>query len=162
MPFTLRLLRHFPVECSVRCREGPFLTLSLAYVLGFVALITLLVLNNGPAYAEWVEVSVVDQAGVTIYVDPATIHRNGVRVTMWELIDYVTIQAVTGTSFLSTRMQRNYDCTGDRHRTLALTKLSGNMGTGKVILTTSEVQEWEPTDPGSIGKRLWRIACDKN
>ena len=47
-----------------------------------------LVLNSGPTYAEWVLVSVVDQAGVTIYVDPATIHRKGDQVTMWELIDY--------------------------------------------------------------------------
>jgi len=124
-------------------------------------LITLLVLSSGPAYAEWVSVSVVDQAGLTIHVDPATIHRTGDRVTMGELIDYRTIQTVAGTAFLSSKLQREYDCAGDRHRTLALTKWSGNMATGRVILTTSEVQQWEPADPGSIGKRLWRIACDK-
>jgi hypothetical protein len=80
---------------------------------------------------------------------------------MWELIDYTTIQTVTGTSFLSAKLQREYDCAGDRHRTLALTKWSGNMGTGNVILTTTEVQKWESVDPGSIAKRLWRIACDR-
>jgi hypothetical protein len=63
--------------------------------------------------------------------------------------------------FLFTRLQREYDCAGDRHRTLALTKLSGNMGTGKVILTTPNEQKWEPVDPGSIAKRLWKFACDK-
>jgi surface-adhesin protein E len=124
-------------------------------------LITLLVLSSGPAYAEWVAVSVVDQAGLTIHIDPTTMHRKGDRVTMGELIDYRTIQTVAGTAFLSSKLQREYDCAGDRHRTLALTKWSGNMATGRVILTTSEVQQWEPADPGSIGKRLWRIACDK-
>ncbi len=124
-------------------------------------MITLLVLSSGPVSAEWVLVSVVDQAGVTIYVDPGTIHRKGDRVTMGELIDYRTEQTVAGTAFLSSKLQREYDCAGDRHRTLALTKWSGNMATGRVILTTSEEQQWEPADPGSIGKRLWRIACDK-
>ena len=140
---------------------GTRLKLPLAYCSGFWLLITLLVLNSGPTYAEWVSVSVVDQAGVTIYVDSATIHRKGDRVTMWELIDYETIQTVTGTSFLSARLQREYDCAGDRHRTLALTRLSDNMGTGKVLRITSDEQQWEPVDPGSIAKRLWRIACDK-
>jgi hypothetical protein len=124
-------------------------------------LITLLVLSSGPAYAEWVTVSIIDQTGATVYVDPETIHRKGDRVTMWELIDYATIQTVTGTSFLSAKLQREYDCAGDLHRTLALTKLSGNMGTGKVILITSDEQKWEPVDPGSIAKRLWKFACGK-
>ena len=124
-------------------------------------LITLLVLSSGPAYTEWKAVSVVDQAGLTVHVDPTTIHRTGDRVTMEELIDYRTVQTVAGTAFLSATLQREYDCAGDRHRTLALTKWSGNMATGRVILTTAEVQQWEPADPGSIGKRLWRIVCDK-
>ena len=140
---------------------GPFFKMPRANLSACAALITLLVLSSGPAYAEWVSVSVVDQAGVTIYVDSATIHRKGNRVTMWELIDYETIQIMTGTSFLSARLQREYDCAGDRHRTLVLTKLSGNMGAGKVILITSDEQKWEPVDPGSIAKRLWRFACDK-
>ena len=58
-------------------------------------------------------------------------------------------------------LQREYDCAGDLHRTLALTKLSDNMGTGKVILITSDEQKWEPVDPGSIAKRLWKFACGK-
>jgi hypothetical protein len=43
MPFTLSPFRRFPVQCVVRYHAGPFLTLPLAYVLGFGALITLLV-----------------------------------------------------------------------------------------------------------------------
>ena len=99
MPFSIRPFRRFPVHCAVTYNAGSFLTLPLAYFSGFWSLITLLVLSSGPAYAAWVAVSVIDQAGVTIYVDSATIHRKGDRVTMLELIDYETIQTVTGTSF---------------------------------------------------------------
>jgi hypothetical protein len=161
MRFSIRPFRHLSEQCSVAYHAGTRLKLTLAYCSVFWLLSVFLVLNTEPVYAEWVSVSVVDQAGVTIYVDPATIQRKEDRVTMLELIDYRTIQTVAGTAFLSARVQREYDCDGDRHRTLAMTKFSGNLATGKVILTTSEVQKWEPADPGSIGKRLWRIACDK-
>jgi hypothetical protein len=99
MAFSIRPSRRSPVQCSVTYHAGTLLKLPLPYCSGFWLLSTLLVLNSGPAYAEWVSVAVVDQAGVTIYVDSATIHRKGDRVTMWELIDYATIQTVTGTSF---------------------------------------------------------------
>lgn len=161
MPFSIHPFRRFPVHCAVTYNSRSILKLPMADILGFWLLITLLVLSSGPAYAEWVTVSVIDQAGATMYVDPDTIHRKGDRVRMWELIDYRRVQAVAGTAFLSARLQREYDCAGDLHRTLALTKLSGNMGTGEVILTTSEDQKWEPVDPGSIAKRLWRFACNK-
>ena len=124
-------------------------------------LLTLMLLSTGPACAEWVSVSVIDQAGVTIYVDPDTIRRQGARVKMWELIDYETIQTAAGNSYMSARLQREYDCARNLHRTLALTKLSGHMGTGTVILTNSDEQKWEPADPGSIASRLWKVACDK-
>jgi hypothetical protein len=161
MPFLIRPYRRFPVHCAVTYNPGTFLKLPLAYFSGFWLLITLLLLSSRPAYAEWMTVSIIDQAEATVYVDPDTIDRKGDRVTMWELIDYETIQTVTGPSFLSARLQREYDCAGDRHRTLALTKLSGNMGTGKVILITPNEQKWEPVDPGSIAKHLWKFACDK-
>lgn len=125
-------------------------------------LITLLVLlSRGPVYAEWVLVSVVDQAGVTIYVDPGTILRKGDRVVILELIDYMTMQTVTGTSFLSARVQREYDCAGDRHRTLALTRVSGKMGTGEAVPVNTDQPKWEPVDPGTIAKRLWKVACNR-
>jgi len=138
-----------------------FRRLPLAYSLGFWLLIPFLALISGPVYAEWVLVSVVDQAGVTIYVDPDTIHRKGDRVEVLELIDYRTRQTVRGTSFLSARVQREYDCAGDRHRTLALTRLSGQMATDEAIPANADQPKWEPVDPGTIAKRLWKVACKK-
>jgi len=73
---------------------GPFLTLPLAYVSGFGALITLLLLSSSPAYAEWVQVSNSDEAGKTRYVDPATIRPNRNLVKMWQFYDYKTVQTV--------------------------------------------------------------------
>jgi hypothetical protein len=66
MLFSIRPFRRFSVQCSVRYHAGPFLTLSLAYVLGFGALIALLVLNSGSAYAEWVSIGANKQRGRTV------------------------------------------------------------------------------------------------
>ena len=124
-------------------------------------LVILLVLSSAPVSAEWVLISVLDQAGVTIDVESDTIHHNENRVTMSELIDYRTTQTVAGTSYLSASLQREYDCVGNVHRTLTLTELSGNMGTGTVRFVNSDTHKWQPVDPGSIAKRLWKFACGK-
>ena len=121
----------------------------------------LLLLSSGPTYAEWVAISAIDEAGVTIYIDPDTIRRQGSRATISELIDYQNVQTVAGNSYMSIRLQREYDCSGSLHRTLAQTKLSGNMGTGEATLTDSDKHKWETADPGSLARRLWKIACNK-
>ncbi len=125
-------------------------------------LFTLLVLSNGPAYAEWVKVSDGDEAGKTVYVDPATIRRNSNLVKMWQFYDYKTVQTVGGVRFLSAKEQWEFDCAEERSRVLALKEFSGNMGSGTVAFTNSEVGKWIPVMPGSIGQSVWKVACSKD
>lgn len=140
MPFSIRSHRRWP----------------LAYVSLFI---TLLVLNSAPAYAEWVEVGITDEA--TVYADPDTLRHKGDLVKMWYLHDFKTTQTVLKKSYLSSRSQDEYDCTGDRHRALASTSFSGNMGSGKVRSSYSIKGKWEPVPPGTITQALWKVACDK-
>ncbi len=51
-------------------------------------LITLLVLSNGSAYAEWLYVGKGVESGMTTYADPDTIRREGNLVTLWQLTDF--------------------------------------------------------------------------
>ena len=124
-------------------------------------LITLLVLNSGPVYAEWVLTSGNDDAGLTVYVDPDTIRRKGNLVKMWQLYDYKTIQTVAGDSLLSIKRYNEYDCTEERTRMLAYTWFSGNMGSGQVVHSDSDEDKWKPVVPDSVAEALWKIACDK-
>ena len=96
-------------------------------------------LSSGPAYAEWVAIGTTD-AGMTIYFDPDTIRRKGYLVKMWSLMDYETTRGVTGSSYLSSNEQREYDGTEERGRILAFTNFSGNMGTGKIVYTFADEQ----------------------
>jgi hypothetical protein len=125
-------------------------------------LFTLLVLSSEPAYAEWVKVSDGDEAGKTVYVDPATIRRNSNLIKMWQFNDYKTVQTVGGVRFLSAKEQWEFDCVEERSRVLALKEFSGNMGSGTMVDTNSQVGKWIPVMPGSIGHTVWTVACSKN
>jgi hypothetical protein len=123
---------------------------------------TLLILNSSVAYAEWVKVSDSDDAGKTVYVDPTTIRRNSNLVKMWQFFDYKTVQTVGGVRFLSNKEEWEFDCVEERSRSLGLKEFSGNMGSGTVVFTNSQVGKWLPVVPGSIGHTVWKIACKKD
>ena len=122
----------------------------------------LLVLDSGAAYAEWVKVSDRDEAGTTVYVDPATIRRNSNLVKMWQFYDYKTVQTVGGVRFLSNKEELEFDCVEERSRSLGLKEFSGNMGSGTVVYTNSQVGKWLPVVPGSIGHTVWKVVCKKD
>lgn len=123
-------------------------------------LITFLLLSSAPAYAEWVGIGTSNN-GATVYVDPDTIRRKGDLVKMWILYDFKSTQTVLNKSYSSSRSQDEYDCTKDRHRALAITSFSGNMGSGTVRSSYSIKGKWEPVPPGTITQTLWKVACDK-
>ena len=161
MAFLIRPFLRFPVQCTVTSNAGPFIKLQLAYCLGFWFLITLLVLNSGPVFAEWVLIGATNQRGRTLYADPDTIQSTGDVVKMWSLNDYKTIQTGKSASYLSYKVQSEYDCAEERIRNLATMFFSGNMGGGDVVYGHSNEAKWQPVKPGSFGQSEWEIACDK-
>ena len=140
---------------------GLFFTLPLIYILSFWLLLMLFMLSSQPAYAEWVLVSGDDEAGLKVYVDPATLRRNGSLAKMWQLYDYKTVRTVAGDSLLSMKRFNEYDCTEERTRMLGYTWFSGNMGNGNVVYSTTEQLAWELVVPRTINRTLWKVACDK-
>jgi hypothetical protein len=161
MPVTIRPYSRIPVPCTAPHHAGSVLKPTMACLLGFWVLLTLLVLSSGPVYAEWVLTSGDDDAGLTVYVDPDSIRRKENLVKMWQLYDYKTRQTVAGDSLLSIKRYNEFDCIGARTRMLAYTWFAGNMATGKVVYSTPDEQQWEPVVPGTINRTLWKVACDK-
>jgi hypothetical protein len=125
-------------------------------------LIILLLLSSGPVFAAWVKVSDGDEAGKTVYVDPTTIRRNSNLVKLWQLYDYRTVQTVGGIRFLTAEEQWEFDCAEERGRVLGLKEFSGNMASGTMVYTNSQVSKWVPAGPGSMGHIVWKIACGKD
>jgi hypothetical protein len=127
-------------------------------------LITLLVLFGGSASAEWVALERQSQSpGLqTVYIDPATIRRDGHFVTLWQLTDFRWKQGgKVGHRFLSAKTQKQFDCPGKRFRLLAYTEFFGHMGTGTPLNGLVDQVTWLPVDPESINHALYEIACSE-
>jgi hypothetical protein len=126
-------------------------------------LIMFLVLSSGPAYAEWVAVenNSLLPGLQTVYVDPDTIRLKEDVVTMWSLNDYKATQTMGSTSYLSYKVQTEYDCAEERIRKLTSTFFSGNMGSGVVVYSISNEGKWLLVEPGSLAQSEWEVACDK-
>jgi hypothetical protein len=128
----------------------------------FFTFFTFLVLSAELVYAEWIKVSDSDEAGKTVYVNPSTIRRNSNLVKMWQVNDYKTVQTVGGVRFLTAKEQWEFDCAEMRSRVVALKEYSGNMGSGTVVYTNSQVGKWLPVISDSLGQTVWKIACGKD
>ena len=128
-------------------------------------LITLLVLSHGPVYAEWVAVEKKYQTPdrQTVYIDPATIRRDGNLVTLVILIDWTWMQGnYVGTPrFLSTTTHKQFDCAAKRLRLLAFTEYYGRMATGRAAVGYVDQDNWLPVEPESLNHALWEVACGK-
>jgi hypothetical protein len=139
---------------------GPFFEMPRANLSACAALITLLVLSSGPAYAEWVTIGYSESlGGYTVYVDPDTIRRKGDLVNVWALTDYMAMHTLAGLSFLSSKAQNEFDCVEERQHELGATWFSGHMGHGTAVWHTSDETEWRPVAPGSVGHGVWTFAC---
>jgi len=150
MPFMIRPYCRFP---------------PLVYGSSVLSLITLLLLTVGPAYAEWVEVGGKVEEGrteYTLYADPDTIDRIEDVVKLWALMDFKTTQIVPNPPYMSVKSQREFDCTKEYMRVLAITVFSGNMASGKAVFSSSNFNDQGTLfEPPSVAQRLWRFACGK-
>ena len=122
-------------------------------------LTVLLAMASSSAMAEWVEIG--GDKTITLYADPATIHRQGNKVKMWGMGDFTIAEKFGDKSYLSVKQQQEYDCKGKRLRILLATCHSENMGRGASVCNDSKPHHWEPVLPVSFDESMWAIACKK-
>lgn len=124
----------------------------------------LLVMLLFPAFAraEWILIRTLGGGEVKVYVDPATIKRNGNVVEFSTLFDYATVRTLSGAPFRSATMQDEIDCAGKQSRTLAVTSHSETMGGGHVVSTsTGGDAPWIPIAPKTIPSATLKFVCKK-
>ncbi len=90
-------------------------------------LIIPLFLSSSPAYADWVAVGGKVEAGMGAYAAPASMRREEDLVKMEVLFDFKTTQTKEGVSYLSAKVQMEYDCAEQRIRGFAVLYFSGNI-----------------------------------
>jgi hypothetical protein len=95
----------------------------------------------------------------TIYIDPASIQKQGNRADMWVLIDYKQPQDDrTGNKIKSDKLHYRYDCSARQFSIVTSTAHAGPMGGGAVIDTNAEPQ-MTPVPPGTTAEQMWQRAC---
>jgi hypothetical protein len=112
-----------------------------------------------------IKVSETEQAEIRFvtYADLATIKKNGSMVRMTSVIDPEVADdaAVTRRRF-SWKDEWDYECQRSEFIPHRFTQYSGRMGTGEKMYSQSvPVIYWMPVVPGTLGDKLWRIACGK-
>lgn len=119
----------------------------------------LLAATGTSALAEvWIETSKTDD--YIAFGDPSSIRRQGDFVKMWSMFDYRLPQpGIAGKSYLSTRRQFEYDCTGGRARALAVSSHAAREGKGEALASVSVKYEWRPVVANSADDYLLKFAC---
>ena len=130
----------------------------------FLSVLAFIFLNSVPAHAEWRPITyAAGSGGFTIYIDPATVLREGDLVTMLVLYDFRFVQAIKGISYLSATWQQQFDCAEHRSRHLSYKYHSDNGGNGKVMFAgDDEGRKWSLVAPKSAAAILWDVGCDKD
>jgi hypothetical protein len=113
------------------------------------------------AHAEWTQIDVSNKPGdaFTLYVDTATIQRNGNLVRIWDLQDFREPQTVDGQLYLSEKTQIEFDCEAKKARVLATIDCAGRMCNGKVVYSDADASEWTAVGANTLGELEWKAAC---
>ena len=134
--------------------------------LRLLALSFLLGIGGRASYAEWVPIDGTYQSpGLrTVYIEPASIRREGNLSTISILIDWRSMQGGRSpTRFYSTTFTKQFDCSEKRVRLLAATDFYGHMGSSEPIggsVATTE-SHWRDVEPKSLDQGLMEAACRK-
>ena len=127
------------------------------------ALTLALVLLNGAALAEWVEIEKFED-GIRVFVERSSVRRSGDKAQLEHLVRWSEPQRDEGLPpYLSTTVRTAYDCIGKREKYLSSTSYAGAMGNGaEVVADDNEAQGWYSISESSMEDKLWQIACGLN
>lgn len=94
-----------------------------------------------------------------IFIDAASIQKQGNRADMWVLIDYKQPQDDrTGKKIKSDKLHYRYDCDGRTFTIVTSSAHAGAMGNGAVIDVNADPQV-SPVPPGTTAEQMWKRAC---
>lgn len=123
-------------------------------------LVLLLMVFSQPVWAEWMLMESSDSADH--YLDPLTLRdaNNGRR--MWVMLNLKVPHRMErgGQSISSIKLLEEYDCAGERSRSLQVSSHSGAKGTGRVVESIDYPGKWKFVSPDSVQGRFLGFACN--
>ena len=107
------------------------------------------------ALADWQKYSSGGDDGTSLFFNRSTIKKNGNKVKLWLLIDYLT----PFNSAKSIKYYREFDCKKDTVETLFIATYKENMGMGDLIISGKSENGVTPIIPDSTDAILKNIMC---
>ena len=115
-----------------------------------------------PVWAEWVRIGTVGSgtsASMTTYWDPATVRKTADGRRIWTITSFEKPQTQSFGTFLSRKDLIEYDCVGERVRSLAGSAHSGQMGSGEYIFGVDTPSEWSFVSPETVDAARLKATC---
>ena len=120
--------------------------------------IVLLLLSSTQANAEWLELISDDKRSVFIETELIIPYLTDRKMAK-ELHEYKVARNDGATSL---RIRSDYDCKKRRFRTLAVDRVAGEMGVGKIISLNDEPSKWEKIKVKDSLSKVFDFVCKKN
>lgn len=120
-------------------------------------LLTIALLATCSAWAEWLGVAEHHGLGITHYIDPATVQKDGNLRQVWELQD---LKQRHKNGYLSGRSRLEFDCKERRVKGLFFNVYVDQMGMGE-ILSSGPLNHSTDIPPSSSAEIIFNIVCAK-
>jgi hypothetical protein len=119
-------------------------------------LVSLMAMLAGPALAEWVKIGYSDLG--TLYIDPATIRKDGNLRKIWVMTD---LDRRDKDGEMSSRSRQEFDCKGERSRILSGSTHSEPMASGRTLrrVEFDNLDKWSQIPPSSIAEAILERVC---
>ena len=114
------------------------------------------------AFAEWQEIGKLD--AFTLYLDTATISKQGDKVQITSLLDFKKPGQNPKTKETANSLigLNEFDCSTTKYRPIEFKVFSGNMGKGKVVEEQKTPDSsYEVIENGSWPAGVFNVACRK-
>jgi len=119
-------------------------------------LVSLMAMLAGSALAEWVKIGYSDLG--TLYIDPATIRKDGNLRKVWVMTD---LDRRNKDGEMSIRTRQQLDCKGERSRVLSGSTHSEPMASGSTLIRQEfdNLEKWSQIPPSSIAEAILERVC---
>lgn len=100
--------------------------------------------------------------GVTQYLEPWSIQRQGDNVTMSRIFNYQPpyLRRINRRTYASQRVITEFDCKKMQLRQLSAHWHEGELGSGAILNQENRPDIWEVATHDVFTEPLWKIACD--
>ena len=119
-----------------------------------------LVALSGFAQADWTKV-MTSESDTDYYADYKSITKSGSNVKMSILEDRKAAGNFTGKTFMSAKMEYEYDCKDRQRRVLQSSLYTGQKAGGSNVHNGLKPGPWRPITEGRVNEGLWKIAYGK-